>query len=66
MLKNKLAKRPSASLGVGKSTKAVELFKQAILEEWEQLPQEVIDNCIKSLPRRYLAVKAARGWYTKY
>ena len=66
LLKNRLARRPSASLGLGASTKAVNLFKKAILEEWEQIPQEAIDNYITSLPRRYKAVKLAKGWYTKY
>jgi hypothetical protein len=65
-VKNALNKRPRASLGFGSSEKGIEAFKAAILEEWDLIPQEAIDNCILSLPRRYQAVIDAEGWYTKY
>ena len=61
LLKDRLGKRPITSLGVGASKKALELFSNAILEEWEAIPQEAIDNCIKLLPRRYKAVKLANS-----
>ena len=66
MLKNALNKRPRASLGFSSSEKGIEAFKAAILEEWDLIPQEAIDNCILSLHRRYQAVIDAEGWYTKY
>jgi hypothetical protein len=42
------------------------MFKRAILEEWDKIPQKAIDNAILSMPRRYKAVIEAKGWYTKY
>ena len=66
LLKNRLAKRPSGSLGVGLSDKSINTFITSIREEWWKIPQKDIDNCILSLPRRYRAVVEAKGWYTKY
>ena len=66
LLKNALNKRARVSLGLGTSEKSIEAFIKAILEEWDLIPQEAIDNCILSLPRRYKAVIDAKGWYTKY
>jgi hypothetical protein len=65
-VKKRSNKRPRASLGFGSSEKGVEAFKAAILEEWDSIPQEAIDNCIVSLPRRYQAVIDAEEWYAKY
>jgi hypothetical protein len=66
LLKNALNKRPRASLGLGINTKSIEAFIKAIYEEWDLIPQEAIDNCILSLPKRYRDVIEAKGWYTKY
>ncbi|CAK1601121.1 unnamed protein product [Parnassius mnemosyne] len=38
----------------------------ALLEEWERLPQEIIDNIICSMPRRMETVIRARGGNTRY
>jgi transposase len=38
----------------------------ALQEEWEQLPQDVIANLIRSVPRRLETLIAARGGNTRY
>ncbi|KAF2681919.1 hypothetical protein K458DRAFT_308509, partial [Lentithecium fluviatile CBS 122367] len=53
-------------LGVGTSKESINAFKRVILEEWNNILQEAIDNCILSMLRRYRAVIEAKGWYTKY
>ena len=49
-----------------KKDKDVEAFIRIISKEWENIPQEIIDNCILSMPQRYMDVKEAKGSYTKY
>ena len=49
-----------------KAAISIEVFKTAILEEWDLIPQEAIDNCILSLPKRWQAVIDAKGYPTKY
>ena len=66
ILKNQLNNRPANSLGVGASKRSINTFISAIQEEWQNIPQEYIDNCILSMPRRYNRVIEANGWYTKY
>ena len=66
MPKDRLSKRPLASLGLGVGDKSIKAFQEAIKEEWQAIPQQAIDNCILSMPRRYQAVVEAKGWYTKY
>jgi hypothetical protein len=43
-----------------------EVLIEALLEEWEKLDIEVINNLIDSMPRRCAAVIAAKGGVTKY
>jgi hypothetical protein len=66
LLKDRLNKRPVSSLGQGNSELGIKSFIKAIFEEWEAIPQQAIDNCILSIPRRYKAVVEAKGWFTKY
>lgn len=66
LLKHRISQCPRASLGIGQSLAAGKAFHKAIQEQWEKIPQEVIDNCILSLPRRYQAVIEAKGYQTKY
>jgi hypothetical protein len=61
IVKKRSKKRPRTSLGFSSSEKGIEAFKAAILEEWDSIPQEAIENCILSLPRRYQAVIDAEG-----
>ena len=41
-----------------------ELWERA--EEWNDIPASVCQNLIESMPRRVVAVLAAKGGYTKY
>ena len=66
ILKNRLNKRYNWRLPIIKKDKDVEAFKRIISEEWENIPQEIIDNCILSMPQRYMDLKEAKGSYTKY
>ena len=50
ILKNRLNKRYNWRLLIIKKDKDVEAFKRIISEEWENIPQEIIDNCILSMP----------------
>lgn len=43
-----------------------EVFREALIDSWNHIDQDVIDSLIRSMPRRIDAVKKARGWYTKY
>ena len=61
ILKDRLIKRNRKDLGEGTSQESINAFKRAILEEWNNIPQEAIDNCILSMPRRYQAVIEAKG-----
>ena len=61
LLKDRLIKRPTSSLGVGASEKGIDTFIPAILEEWPKIPQKDIENCILSMPRRYNKVVEAKG-----
>lgn len=41
-------------------------LKQALLDEWQDIPQEVVRNLILSMRNRMQAVIEARGGNTKY
>ena len=41
-------------------------LKCCLKTAWEEIPQELIQKLIDSLPRRLTAVIRARGYYTKY
>lgn len=41
-------------------------LRTALLEEWQNIPQEAIQNCIASMPRRMIEVIRARGGNTRY
>jgi len=43
-----------------------EELRVALIEEWDRLPQELIDNLINSMRRRMTAVVRARGGNTRY
>lgn len=44
----------------------LEEARTALMEIWENLPQEMIDNVIRSMVRRMVAVIRARGGNTRY
>lgn len=44
----------------------LEEVRTALLEIWENLPQELVDNLIRSMGRRMAAVRRARGGNTRY
>ena len=44
----------------------VQDLRQALLEEWDQIPQYKIRRLISSMRRRFQAVIEARGHHTRY
>jgi transposase len=51
---------------MGKSQQAYNELARVIVEAWEAVPQEAINNLIRSMDYRVNAVLAAKGWHTKY
>src|SRR6266850_834355 len=58
-MKGELAKYPTAPKGVW------EMWERAV-EVWDNIPPEVCQNLIESMPRRLEAVIKAKGGHTKY
>ena len=48
------------------SRKNKECFKKALLEQWSAISSEIVQNLVKSMPRRLSAVWNAKGQHTKY
>ena len=46
--------------------KNVRELETALQEEWSQIPNNVLMNLIKSMPRRVEACIASKGWPAKY
>ena len=57
-VKKQLAVRPRA-------TNLDNLF-EIVKQEWQRIPQDVIDNVIMSMPKRCQEVLKARGWAISY
>lgn len=45
---------------------SISMFRKAIFETWKNTPQELIDKCVDSIPRRLEAVIGANGLNTNY
>jgi hypothetical protein len=45
---------------------AYDELARVIVEAWEAMPQDYIDDLIKSMDNRVNAVLYAKGWHTKY
>jgi transposase len=58
-----LDKRVKARIPAPQTTQALQTM---LLEEWDNLPQELIDNSIRSMPSRMIALIRARGGNTRY
>jgi transposase len=41
-------------------------WKQAIIEGWASIDQQVLDNLLGSMQKRCQALVDAKGWHTKY
>jgi acid phosphatase class B len=39
---------------------------ERIQEVWNEIPKEICENLVKSMPQRVQAVKHAKGRHTKY
>jgi transposase len=43
-----------------------EQIAQALVEEWDNFPQDALRSLIRSLPWRYAALVQVRGGHTRY
>ncbi|CAF4872576.1 unnamed protein product [Pieris macdunnoughi] len=59
LLDRRIRKRPIAP-------QTLQQLTEALIEEWERIPQEDIRRIIRSMPRRCQAVIRAHGGYTRY
>ncbi|CAF4937392.1 unnamed protein product [Pieris macdunnoughi] len=59
LLDRRIRKRPIAP-------QALQQLTEALIEEWERIPQEDIRRIIRSMPRRCQAVIRAHGGHTRY
>jgi hypothetical protein len=66
ILKDRLNKNCPWLRVMGKSKAAYRAFIQAIVTEWEDIDQDLIDNLIKSMDSRVNTVLEAKGWHTRY
>jgi hypothetical protein len=51
---------------MGGSDADYEALCNTIEEAWNALDQDKIDDLIRSMPRRTLAIWKAKGWHSKY
>ena len=66
LIKTWIQKNKPELAKMGSGEKDLQALAEAIIEAWEAIPQEQIDDLIKSMPRRCAAVIKAKGWHTKY
>lgn len=66
ILKQRLIKRHPYLLNCGNTQQDYIAMAKAIIEEWNGLEQDIIDNIILSLTDRIESVRQAQGWWTKY
>ncbi|GFW64705.1 transposable element Tcb2 transposase [Trichonephila clavipes] len=59
MLGRRIAARPT-------STPCLPEFRRVLLDEWCNIPQDLIDNLIPSMPKRCKACIASSGRHTPY
>jgi hypothetical protein len=65
-MKEYIVKHHPELSNMGKSGAAYDQLARAIQEAWEDIPQSYIDGLIEGMSRRVEAVRAAKGWHTKY
>jgi len=51
---------------MGRSEQDWAYFKKCVVHAWEEIDQDKIDGLILSMERRCIAVRKAKGYYTKY
>ncbi|KAK4124526.1 hypothetical protein N657DRAFT_644768, partial [Parathielavia appendiculata] len=49
-----------------RNTLDIKYFTECLRTAWWAVEHDWIDKLIDGMPRRLVAVKKARGWYTKY
>lgn len=65
-LKSKLRRLHPEFIKLGRSQADTKKMKTWIKEAWDALDQGLVEKLTQSMERRLLAVRRAKGWYTKY
>lgn len=63
LLKRKILQIRPHLRETGRSMVAWTEFHDLMRKAWAELDQNVLDDLIRSMPRRLAAVDAVRGWY---
>ena len=66
LIKTWIQKNRPELIKIGSNKEDVKALGKTIIEAQEIIPQEQIDDLIKSMLRRCTAVVKAKGWHTKY
>jgi transposase len=65
-MKKWICKSHPELIKMGKSQHAYDQLAQAIVEAWDALDQEYINELIRGMLRRVETLRKAKGWHTKY
>ena len=66
MLKERIIKQYPDLSHMAKNEQLLKMLCEAAVVVWHDFEQELVDRLTDSVPRRIAAVRAAKGWYTKY
>ena len=66
ILKQRIIEKYPHLLDLGKSQEALDALAKAIVDEWNAIPQEIIDRTIRSVDYAINVVIVANGWYTPH
>jgi len=66
ILKQRILERWPHLLDQGSGQEALDALVRAIVIEWNDLEQEIIDATMRSLDSRINAVQNAEGWYARH
>jgi hypothetical protein len=66
-MKEWICKSHPELIKMGKSQHAYDQLARVIVEAWDTLDQEYIDDeLVRGMPRRVETLRTAKGWHTKY
>jgi hypothetical protein len=67
LLKEKLCELyPDIELWRGSEAQVAERMENALVHAWGQIRDQIVYNCVSSMPKRIQACVRAKGWYTQY
>jgi len=66
ILKDRINKMHPQLEDMGRTQEACDALARAIVEEWNAIPQEIIDRAIIRMKGRVSDCLHAKGWYTRH